>query len=230
MYSPPLKTCTVSYVEFNREADLDDCGSDKGCALIKVHVPKTQYSHREVWLAFTHLQADYPEDGDYYMYIRRSQLDQVKRMIDYCSDGKMDAQTYNIWVENAADFLCMYNCILAGGDNIGLAFENRDVSNYKGDYNLFHNDDVDRVIVVGYTDEFSLDQIDTWTAYSGQDAHSLVAYSVTEIFIDPISFDLHLLETSPAVDNGTSAGAPSEDYDGNPRPQGEGYDIGAYER
>jgi len=142
----------------------------------------------------------------------------------------MDAQTYNIWVENAADFLCMYNCILAGGDNIGLAFEQRDVSNYKGDYNLFHNDNVDRVIVVGYTDEFSLNQIEGWKSYSGQDALSLVAYSINKIFVDPTNYDFHLLETSLAVDNGTSAGAPSEDYDGNPRPQGDKYDIGAYER
>jgi hypothetical protein len=142
----------------------------------------------------------------------------------------MDAQTYNIWVENAADFLRMYNCILAGGDNIGLAFEQRDASNYKGDYNLFHNDNIDRVIVVGYTDEFSLNQIEGWKSYSGQDARSLVAHSINKIFVDPTNYDFHLLETSLAVDNGTSAGAPSEDYNGNPRPQGEGYDIGAYER
>lgn len=142
----------------------------------------------------------------------------------------IDAQTYNIWVENAADSLYMYNCILAGGDNIGLAFEQMNTSNYKGDYNLFHNDDLDQIIVVGYTDEFPLAQIDDWKAYSGQDAHSLVTHSVTEIFIDPINSNFHLLETSLAVDNGTSAGAPSEDYEGNPRPQGEEYDIGAYER
>ena len=142
----------------------------------------------------------------------------------------MEAQTYNIWVENAADFLQMYNCILVGGDNIGLAFEQRDASNYKGDYNLFHNDDVDRVIVVGYTDEFSLNQIESWKSYSGQDTHSLVAYSINKVFVNPTNYDFHLLETSLAVDNGTSAGTPSEDYDGNPRPQGDKYDIGAYER
>jgi len=142
----------------------------------------------------------------------------------------MDAQTYNIWVENAADFLYMYNCILAGGDNIGLAFEQMNTSNYKGDYNLFHNDDLDQIIVVGYTDEFSLAKIDNWKSYSDQDTYSLVVSSVNKIFVDPINYDFHLLETSLAVDNGTNAGAPSQDYEGNPRPQGEEYDIGAYER
>ena len=120
--------------------------------------------------------------------------------------------------------------LLAGGDNIGLAFEQMNTSNYKGDYNLFHNDNLNRTIVVGYTDEFSLAQIDDWKAYSGQDAHSLVANSVTEIFTSPVSSDFHLLETSLAVDNGTGTDAPSEDYAGNPRPQGGEYDMGAYER
>jgi len=142
----------------------------------------------------------------------------------------VNAQTFNIWVENTADSLYMYNCILAGGDNIGLAFEQMNTSNYKGDYNLFHNDNPGQTIVVGYTDEFSLAQIDDWKTYSGHDKHSLVANSVNEIFASPVSSDFHLLETSLAVDNGTSADAPSEDYEGNPRPQGDEVDIGAYER
>src|SRR5262249_14425228 len=33
----------------------------------------------------------------------------------------------------------------------------------------------------------------------------------------------------PGIDAGTSIGAPSTDFDRNPRPQGKGYDIGAYE-
>jgi hypothetical protein len=47
--------------------------------------------------------------------------------------------------------------------------------------------------------------------------------------MDSPNSDFHLKETSIAVDNGTDAGAPSDDYDGNPRPVGQGYDIGAYE-
>ena len=53
--------------------------------------------------------------------------------------------------------------------------------------------------------------------------------SLDELFADPGSFDLHVLETSAAVDNGTAISAPPEDFDGNPRPSGAGYDIGAYE-
>jgi len=58
----------------------------------------------------------------------------------------------------------------------------------------------------------------------------LVAHSVNEIFTSPASSDFHLLENSLAVDNGTSTDAPAEDYAGNPRPQGNEVDIGAYER
>ena len=142
-----------------------------------------------------------------------------------------DTEVFNVWVENSNDALQMYNCILAGGDNIGLAFDQRNVNTYQGDYNLFQNDNADRTITVGYEDEFSLNQIESgaWTTYSGQDANSLVCYSAEDIFVDPLNFDLHLLETSNAINHGTNIGAPSDDYDGNPRPRGDGYDIGAYE-
>jgi hypothetical protein len=143
----------------------------------------------------------------------------------------MDSETYNIWIENSSDALHMYNCIIAGSDNNGLCFEQQDASMYQGDYNIFHDDDGDRAINVGYEDEFSLDQIGAgdWTTYSGQDAHSQVVYALGDLFADPGSFDLRLLETSAAVDNGTTADAPAEDFEGNPRPSGSGYDIGAFE-
>ena len=141
----------------------------------------------------------------------------------------VDSGDYNIWVENAADSLHMVNCILAGGENIGLAFEQKNVKNYLGDYNLFHNDS-ERAIVVGYEDEFFLDQLNEWQAYSGQDKYSLVTHSISEIFADPAQSDYHLSETSLAVDQGTKLDAPAEDYEGKPRPQGRGYDIGAFEK
>jgi hypothetical protein len=41
--------------------------------------------------------------------------------------------------------------------------------------------------------------------------------------------DLHLAEDSPCIDQGSEEGAPASDADGVARPQGEGFDIGAYE-
>ena len=41
--------------------------------------------------------------------------------------------------------------------------------------------------------------------------------------------DLHLTAASPCIDRGTATGAPATDGDGQPRPFGSGFDIGAYE-
>ena len=43
------------------------------------------------------------------------------------------------------------------------------------------------------------------------------------------SGNYRLQSTSPAIDKGTSIGAPTTDYDGALRPNGSGYDIGAFE-
>ncbi|HUU83151.1 MAG TPA: right-handed parallel beta-helix repeat-containing protein [Phycisphaerae bacterium] len=138
------------------------------------------------------------------------------------------SDTFNIWVENSGDTLQMYNTIMAGGRNIGLAFEERDASRYQGDYNLFQNE-TGRAFVVGYEDEFSTEPLDGWRNYSGQDANSVSASTVAELFVDPAGFDFHLLDGSPAADAGMSDDAPTEDYDGATRPQGTAVDIGAFE-
>jgi hypothetical protein len=147
--------------------------------------------------------------------------------VENCTFAGSD--TFNIWIEGSGDTLRMYNTIVAGGRGTGLVFEQRDASNYEGDYNLFQHG-TERTFVVGYEDEFSTQEIDQWRTYSGQDAHSVTASSLTEIFVDAPNFDFHLAAGSPAVDAGTSDNAPTDDYDGTTRPQGSGPDVGAFER
>lgn len=48
-------------------------------------------------------------------------------------------------------------------------------------------------------------------------------------FVDEANDDFHLKATSPAIDAGVSIPALKYDFDGVSRPQGSGYDIGAYE-
>jgi hypothetical protein len=49
------------------------------------------------------------------------------------------------------------------------------------------------------------------------------------LFANADEADFHLLVGSPAIDKATSSGAPSADFEGNPRPSGAGYDMGAFE-
>jgi hypothetical protein len=48
-------------------------------------------------------------------------------------------------------------------------------------------------------------------------------------FVDAPAGDLHLRPESPAIDHASATAAPAEDWDGDPRPGGAGYDIGADE-
>jgi hypothetical protein len=58
-------------------------------------------------------------------------------------------------------------------------------------------------------------------------AHHL--WNVDPLFVNPTSDDFHLREGSPAIDSGIALAEVTNDFDGNARPQGEGYDIGAFE-
>lgn len=53
--------------------------------------------------------------------------------------------------------------------------------------------------------------------------------SVDPLFISTVNGDYHLQLESPCVDAGTSEAAPSVDFEGDPRPDGCGIDIGADE-
>ncbi|MFH1142909.1 MAG: right-handed parallel beta-helix repeat-containing protein [Candidatus Eisenbacteria bacterium] len=145
----------------------------------------------------------------------------------------MDADVYTIYVDStgAGIQLDLRNCILAGGDNVGLWIEQLEGFTYEGDYNVFHNDNAPRAIWGGGQREFSLEEIDAgeWSDFCGCDESSLVAYEDTDLFVSPSGFDLRLFENSLAVDQGSGTGAPSEDFAGCLRPAGQGVDIGAYE-
>ncbi|MCK4692589.1 MAG: right-handed parallel beta-helix repeat-containing protein [Anaerolineales bacterium] len=54
-------------------------------------------------------------------------------------------------------------------------------------------------------------------------------WQVDPQFVNPGEYDFHLLPSSPAIDAGITLTNVIDDFDGNPRPQGSGYDIGAFE-
>ncbi|MGE0324251.1 MAG: choice-of-anchor Q domain-containing protein [Polyangiaceae bacterium] len=59
--------------------------------------------------------------------------------------------------------------------------------------------------------------------------HNLIIDDPLKFFVDPAAYDVHLLDNSPAIDQGTPDNAPSHDLEGIARPQGGGVDVGAYE-
>ncbi len=95
------------------------------------------------------------------------------------------------------------------------------VSDYNAVENRFSADDGNTAVGLA-----------AWQAATGQDAHSFSLADVTAmngLFVDRATGNYHLATASVAIDRGTSIGAPLADYEGDARPSGSGYDIGADE-
>ena len=84
-------------------------------------------------------------------------------------------------------------------------------------------------------DRFTTDGGDTiltlaeWQQQIGQDTHSFLA-TPDQLFVDVATNDYALSATSPAIDTGETRDDVPTDILGVPRPQGAGFDVGAYER
>lgn len=95
-----------------------------------------------------------------------------------------------------------------------------DLAGFSSDHNVL----MDRLSADGNDDVITLA---AWQAM-GYDQHSLIA-APAQLFENPAANDYHLSATSPAIDQGASLSDVTIDLDGNPRPSGAAYDIGAYE-
>jgi len=132
-----------------------------------------------------------------------------------------------IWVENnLQDTLVLRNCILSGATAHSIWFNLDGGFNYRGDHNIFNNQDSSTTILLGSADY----TLSNWKALSSEDLHSKYVADPDILFMDTATYDLHLCENSPAIDAGSPQDAPDVDFEGYSRPYGAGYDIGAYEK
>ena len=108
---------------------------------------------------------------------------------------------------------------LGDGDSIGI--DSLSVKGFSSDYN----------VVGRFEDAGTMIGLTEWRKRFGQDTHSIQA-DMRALFVDPRlqgKADFSLKPTATAVDAGIPLTEVSNDIRGVPRPQGRGYDIGAYE-
>ncbi|PID69922.1 MAG: hypothetical protein CR985_03340 [Flavobacteriales bacterium] len=81
---------------------------------------------------------------------------------------------------------------------------------------------------VSYPLNFDFEYCNFWNNnFSAPNGNSITEFNPE--FIDAANYNYHLKSSSPCIDIGTTSDAPSDDFDGIARPQGDGIDIGAYE-
>jgi len=97
---------------------------------------------------------------------------------------------------------------------------------------LFINNDMDGNLILSTVDLFNNDFDQSSDGFYIQRTITIDSSNLDNIapqFANQTMENYHLKRSSPCIDTGTSVGAPDTDIDGDLRPQGEGYDIGADE-
>lgn len=136
-----------------------------------------------------------------------------------------ETENYPMYVQydsSATISLVMKNCIVAGG--YGAVFIGDSVA-FTAEHNIFYRPGNDPQVYANERD-YTAQQIEAGQLGLGN-------ISRDPLFVDPAwgtYGDYHLQNGSPAVDTGTSGiGIPNNDIEYNSRPQGNEYDMGAYE-
>ncbi|MBE0572774.1 MAG: right-handed parallel beta-helix repeat-containing protein [Ignavibacteriaceae bacterium] len=136
------------------------------------------------------------------------------------SDGR-----WNILVTDGSTGNTLYNNILISHHSFrgSISIDAASITGFTSDYNIL----VNRLSNDDGNSNMTLSQ---WQSL-GYDLHSMIADPENQIFVDHTNSNFHLLQNAQAVDAGTNLVLPtvSEDLDYVSRPQGTGFDIGAYE-
>jgi hypothetical protein len=131
---------------------------------------------------------------------------------------------YSVSIANGSTGNAVFNNILYTSSSRGSILVSRDsLAGFTSDYNAV----VDRFNTDSEEGEFRT--FADWQNFTGQDQHSFLA-TPNGLFVNAPANDYHLKPGSPATNAATTLHLPSGDLEGNLRPQGNGSDIGAFER
>ncbi len=157
-------------------------------------------------------------------------------MIDAAS-GSENCKIYNNTIVNPSDGRW---CVLIVNGSTGVTLYNNILINQHSFRGSIAMDDASRAgFVSNYNilvNRMSIDDGETtlmlaqWQAL-GYDNNSMLASSLTTLFVDPAAGNYHLKAGAQAIDKGTSlvSSLVTVDLDDKPRPSGSAYDIGTYE-
>jgi parallel beta-helix repeat protein len=139
------------------------------------------------------------------------------------SDGRWGILFANGSYQNAV----LYNNIIITKHASRGSIATTSTQTMTSDYNIFSN-----VLNPVDDDPGNSLTLTEWQANTGLDQHSMIASAFSLLFVDEPGSDFHLMTNAQAIDAGTNLVSPKVtiDYEGNSRPLGNQYDIGAYEK
>jgi hypothetical protein len=138
----------------------------------------------------------------------------IGNTIVQASDGRFALSLIHGSINNVVE----NNILLHRGSRGSLVVDPSSREGLRSDYN---------VVVDVFSDDENFFGFAAWRAL-GFDANSIVA-TAAALFADETADDYRLSATSPAVDRGAPRADLPADFAGRRRPQGAGFDIGAYE-
>ena len=114
----------------------------------------------------------------------------------------------------------------------GIEVENEDLENVVIRNNICSQNRYYQIIDFSLSTAVSIDHnlIDGFRGELDEEVRGTDFIEGDPLFFNATGFDFHLLTGSPAIDSGSAVEAPAVDFDGAPRPNGSGFDIGAYEK